>query len=217
MTRCDMSRWGMMKSIFALAALVVPIGCIHLLARDPWMSGDVIGVKQTAPKTELGAAWRGEADPWKGTEKVPGAVIGGDSALDGGKGAAAAADAASSDRGDHGAPSVEGRLVALAARVDRLERLVESGAAGGAPRASAPPSKPPARPIDIYKVDPSGQTAWISAGTEKGIEKGQTLDVKRGGKTVAVARVTRVWPDTSELAILWAAGKLQRGDTVVPR
>jgi hypothetical protein len=216
MTKHDTSRWGMMKSLFALAALVVPIGCIHLLARDPWMSGHVIGVKQTAPKTELDAAWRGEADPWKGTEKIPDAVIGGESALDGGKGAAAAADAALSDRGNRSAASVEGQLVALAARVDRLERLVDSGAASAAPRAAAP-SKPPARPIDIYKVDPSGQTAWISAGTQNGIKKGQTLDVKRGGKSVAVARVVRVWPDSSELAILWASGKLQRGDTVVPR
>ncbi|MHC5057059.1 MAG: hypothetical protein ACYTKD_20470 [Planctomycetota bacterium] len=206
-----MKRFG--KGILAVSALCLSAGCIHLASSDPWMSGDVIGVKKAAPEPDLTATWRGEADPWKGVEKPPGAVIGGDSAFDKGKGAAAARSAASVSRGS---PGVEREVRALAARVDRLERLVGTGAPAPAPRASAP-ALPSARAVEIYKVDPTGQTAWIAAGTRQGIQDGQTLQVMRGGKAVAQARVARIWPDASELTVLWANGKLQRGDSVTPR
>ncbi len=200
-----------MKSILAIAALVVPAGCIHLAGPDPWKSRDVISQPKPAARSDLAAEWRGEADPWKDAEKSPGAVIGGDSAFEKGRGAGAAP---LDVRG--GTSDVERELSALSSRVDRLERRAEPGASARTPRASAP-AMPPERPVEIYKVDPSGQTAWIAAGSQRGMKKGQTLDVMRGGKAVAVARVVRVWPDTSELAILWANGKLQRGDSVVPR
>lgn len=212
-----MKRFG--KSMVAASALCLSAGCIHLATNDPWMSGDVIGVKKAAPEPDLAAAWRGEADPWKGAEKSPGTVIGGDSAFDRGGGAAAVRSASSLDRGDRGgrgAPGVERELGDLTARVDRLERLVEPGAVAGAPRASGP-RLPSAQAVAIYKVDPSGQTAWIAAGTRNGIQEGQTLQVMRGGKAVAQARVARVWPDASELTVLWANDKLRRGDSVVPR
>jgi len=211
-----MRRWGTGKGILAIAGLVVSAGCIHLVKNDPWMTRDVIGVKRAAPKPDLAAAWRGESDPWKDVEKSPGSVIGGDSALDGAGAAEAVAGAITSDRGGPGASGLEGELRALAARVDRLERRVGTGVAAQgrpAPRTAAPPK----RAVDIYKIDPTGQTVWIGAGTRAGMEKGRTLDIVRGGKAIGVARVMRVWADRSELAVLWASGKLKTGDTVVPR
>ncbi|MHC4252789.1 MAG: hypothetical protein ACYS9X_27030 [Planctomycetota bacterium] len=199
------------KSMFAVSALCLSAGCIHLASSDPWMSGDVIGVKKAAPETDLAATWRGETDPWKDTGKAPGAVIGGDSAFDKGKGAAAVKSATSTGGGSSG---VEREVRALAARVDRLERLV--GTSAPAPRASAP-ARASVQAVEVYKVDPTGQTAWIAAGTRQGIKEGQTLQVMRGGKAVAQARVARIWPDASELTVLWANGKLQRGDSVTPR
>jgi len=208
-------RWGTAKGIFAIAGLVVSAGCIHIVKNDPWTSGHVIGVKKTAPEPDLAAAWRGEADPWKDAERGPGNVIGGDSALDGAGPGNTVAGATPSDRGGPGASGLEGELRALAARVDRLERRAGIDvAAQGRP---VPPAAAPKRPVDIYKIDPTGQTVWISAGSQRGMEKGQTLDIVRGGKAIGVARVVRVWADRSELAVLWASGKLKRGDTVVPR
>lgn len=215
MTRYDMSRWRMKTSVFALAALVVPMGCIYLAGRDPWISDDVIGIRKTASGPDLAAAWQGKGDPWKDAEKIPGTVIGGDSVLAGDKRAATVANAASANRVDLGPQSVERKLNALAARIDRLERIARSD--GSVQSVPSSPARPPAPPVEIYKVDPSGQIAWVSAGTQKGMKKGQTLDIMRAGKAVGVARITRVWPDTSELAVLWATGALQRGDTVVRR
>jgi len=211
-----MTRWGTAKGILAIAGLVLFAGCVHIVKNDPWMSGDVIGVKKTAPEPDLAVAWRGEADPWKDAEGSPANVIGGESALDGPGAARGIAGAVSSDPRPSNASGLEGELRALAARVDRLERRAGTGVAveaRSAPRAAAP-SK---RPVDIYKVDPAGQTVWITAGTRTGIEKGRTLDILRGGKAIGVARVVRVWSDRSELAVLWASGKLMRGDTAVPR
>jgi len=211
-----MRRWGTAKGIFAIAGLVVSAGCIHIVKNDPWTSGHVIGVKKTAPEPDLAAAWRGEADPWKDAERAPGNVIGGDSALDGAGAAEAVAGPVPSDRVGPGASGLEGELRALAARVDRLERRVGTGVAAQgrpAPRTAAPPK----RAVDIYKIDPTGQTVWIGAGSRSGMEKGRTLDILRGGKAIGVARVVRVWADRSELAVLWASGELKSGDTVVPR
>ncbi len=201
----------------ALGALALGLstGCIHLVRNDTWGSGEVIGVTKPAPDPAPSAAtvWQGKGDPWKDPAKPAGAVIGGDSAFEKGRGESVAGG---SSRGTAG---LEHELRDLDARVDRLERLVASGGVGtsASPARASAPARAPGRPVEIYKVDPTGQTAWIAAGTRRGMKEGQTLQVMRGGKAVAQARVARVWPDQSELTVLWANGKLQRGDSVVPR
>jgi hypothetical protein len=185
------------------------------MRNDTWGSGQVIGVTRPAPAPapDATAVWQGKGDPWKDAAKPSGAVIGGDSAFEKGRGASAAG------RSSRGAAGVERELRDLDARVDRLERLVAAGGVGTSarPARASAPARAPGRPVEIYKVDRTGQIAWIAAGTRRGIKEGQTLQVMRGGRAVAQARVARVWPDQSELTVLWASGKLQRGDSAVPR
>jgi hypothetical protein len=162
-----MRRWGMMKRILAIAALVFPVGCACFEDSDSRMPDNVIGLKTTVPKSYRGTTWQGEANLRKLAEEFSVTVISSDSALVGVKDA-------------------------------------------------APPARAP-EPVSIDKVDPSGQAGQLSAGTQRGMQKGQTLNVMRRGKMIGVARVISVQSNTSEIVILWSADKLFPGDTVVPR
>ena len=198
-----------MKRILAVSVAALAAGCIQLADEDRWGEQPVFTrAKPAAPRQDVRAAWRGEADPWAETKRTPADanVIGGESAFVE-KGAKAGAPAAGRSSG-----SALGREVAvLAARVERLERLV--GATGPAPAAAADAAPTAA----IYKVHPDGRTAWISAGSAKGVRKGQGFRVVRGGTVVAQVQVARVWPNVAELSVLWANGELKRGDGVVPK
>ena len=199
-----------MKRMLA-CAVIVSAGCFRTGYYDPWAQrGITMRPEARREQGQAKAMWEGRGNPWADLKK-PTNVIGGESSFKGG------APARTHPRRNPPSQKISGGEVAreldvLAARVDRLERIVGSG---GATKATAPAAAP--RPaMTIYKVHPDGQTAWVTAGSSAGVNKGQTFQVTRGGTAVAQVQVARVWPNVAELSLLWANGKLQRGDVLEP-
>jgi hypothetical protein len=111
-------------------------------------------------------------------------------------------------------PTTRRDLQHLSARVDRLERMVTTGApAPHATVAPAPAAPLAAAALEIYQVSPDGRSAWVSKGSSKGMKQGQTFQVKRGNEVVGQVQVVRVWPEVSELSVLWSNGAVKRGDS----
>ena len=119
-----------MRWMFACAA-VLAAGCFPVQP-NPWeRPGIVMGTEARREQDRAKAMWEGRGDPRADLKKNPANVIGGESALGGG-----AAARAPSRRSPPSAKLTSGELAreveVLAARVDRLERLVASGGAPGA-------------------------------------------------------------------------------------
>lgn len=201
-----------MRWMFACAA-VLAAGCFPIQQQDPWgQRGVVMGTEARREQDRAKAMWEGRGNPWADL-KSPSGVIGGDSSFRGGS-AARAPSRWSPPPARETDTEVAREVQVLAARVDRLERLLTSGSA---PKAAAPVA-PVAKPaLTIYKVHPDGRTAWVTAGSSSGVTQGQTFHVTRGGAAVAQVQVARVWPNVAELSVLVANGKLQRGDVVTPK
>jgi len=195
-----------------VCAVIVSAGCFRSGYYDPWAQrGITMRPEARRQQDQAKAMWEGKANPWADLKSTPTNVIGAESTFKGG------APARAQPRRNPPSQKISDgevtrELQVLAARVDRLERIVGSG---GATKATAPAqAQRPA--MTVYKVHPDGQTAWVAAGSAAGINKGQTFQVTRGGTAVAQAQVARVWPNVAELSVLWANGKLQRGDVLAP-
>jgi hypothetical protein len=183
-----------------------------VLDYDPWERRGVT-MKPEARREQQKAkdAWEGKGDPWSDLKEKPTNVVGGESRF---KNETPGRAQPRRNPPPQKIPDAEvmRELQVLAARVDRLERMMLSNAATKA----ATPAPAPRSVMTIYKVHPDGQTAWVASGSTAGINKGQTFQVTRGGTAVAQVQVSRLWPPVSELSLLWANGKLQRGDVLAP-
>ena len=210
---------------FIASAVVLASGCM-IIQTAPWgRRGIVMNDAARSDQARAEAVWHGRADPWAEIGTVPSGAIGVESGFSGGVPGTQATRTLSATRrppdGTLSGAELTREVEVLAARVERLERTVARGAEGaganataGADTRAAAATPSPARLI--YKVHPDGQTAWVHAGSTSGLKPGQTFRVTRGGKAVAQVRVARIWPNVAELSVLWANGKLARGDSVVP-
>jgi len=188
-------RWASMCGLPIILA-----GCVAMSdAPAPGEPAGVIGARTMQTEQQFQAMAR-QASGWGTQGAQAPAVIGA------GSGAGAVVS-----RSDASVGELERELRVLSARVERLERNL--GASAGAQAPAAPAAG--AAVASIYQVSPDGQTAWVSVGAQAGIKEGQSLQVKRGGTVVAQLQVARVWPQVSELSVLWANGTIQRGDQVV--
>lgn len=188
---------------FGLCAAFLLAGCfVSPDAPAPGEPAGVIGARTMQTEQQFQAMAR-QAQSWGKEVQAP-AVIGGTSTFERGA-------AASRGTSDTSLAELAREVRVLSARVERLERNM-AGSAAQAPAAAIAGGAPVA---SIYQVSPDGQTAWVSVGSSSGIKEGQSFQVKRGATVVAQVQVVRVWPQVSELSVLWASGTIQRGDQLV--
>ena len=193
---------------WTLVGLIVLTGCFrNLAAPAPGEPGNVYGVRTVGQEQEFQRLTR-EAANWNPNAAPQSrGVIGAGSGFEQPRGRAYTAPRSTTVVAADAATRRE--VEVLAARVDRLERMVTTGG----PAAAAPQAAPAPAALEIYQVSPDGRTAWVAKGSSKGMKQGMEFQVKRGDAVVGQVQVVRVWPEVSELSVLWSNGAVKRGDS----